>query len=845
MQVAVGSMNNPKAWPGLAHFCEHMLFLGTSKYPEEGGFARFIASAGGRNNAYTDSEETVYYFDVNGAALPSALLRFADFFTSPLFTESATAREVGAIDAEHSKNLQTDSWRSNRLLRLRARPEHPYSNFYTGNRATLKNGENGAREALLDFYARYYHAEQMSLVVIGPQTLEQMQQQVVEAFSGVPTGGDALAEASAAYDDLPLPLDPAEQQGKAPVATCIVPVQEQRAATLTWCLPVADFDSFRDSKPATVIGLLLGARGEASLVALLKSEGLGASVSLGVEEATQRFVILSATVGLTKAGLARWPDVVSRVFSYLRVLCERGVPAHVFSDAARSRELTFRFGDPPTVPGAVGALRTYPPLYWVSGPSLMRNGAAGASIVEQMLQRMATPANVLITLIAKELAPEATKVEPIYGTRYGELPISKELREWADPPRFPRLAAPPPNRFMPYSLELKAASIPAAARGNMPMPTPPTLLVSEPAVRLHWLQDRYYARPKAFAYFSLRCPSFYTDPAAALQAELFAALLLDVLQDVAFEAGLAGLGFSVAVTYEGLLIQLGGFDQRLPQLLELVATSARTFPIRPAAFKRKLDGLSRTLRGLDRRQPAALCSYRRNLALQSPRYSNAALLSEAETVTIEQVKAFQAALLTGGAEIEAFVGGNIARGEALSLMSKLRAALPCTPLPVERRPLRRVRRLAATGATQQFVSGNRDDGNSAIEVYFQIGRDTGDEWLYLAVLAQMLNKPFYNELRTRQQLGYIVQCAVGEGEGVRGLSFVVQSTVLSPPDLEIRIEDFLQEVRDTTLAQMSRREFEAYRGAVAAQLGDTDSRLDSQSSRLFAECVRRRCTQRR
>jgi len=63
-------------------------------------------SNGGSNNAYTASEETVYYFDVGGGALAGALSRFSDFFAAPLFSESATAREVAAIDSEHSKNLQ-------------------------------------------------------------------------------------------------------------------------------------------------------------------------------------------------------------------------------------------------------------------------------------------------------------------------------------------------------------------------------------------------------------------------------------------------------------------------------------------------------------------------------------------------------------------------------------------------------------------------------------------------------------------------------------------------------------------------------------------------------------------
>ena len=67
---------------------------------------RVVAAAGGSNNAYTAAEETNYFFDVQGSALPQALPRFAAFFSAPLFTPSATQREVNAIESEHSKNLQ-------------------------------------------------------------------------------------------------------------------------------------------------------------------------------------------------------------------------------------------------------------------------------------------------------------------------------------------------------------------------------------------------------------------------------------------------------------------------------------------------------------------------------------------------------------------------------------------------------------------------------------------------------------------------------------------------------------------------------------------------------------------
>lgn len=59
-----GHMSDPDELPGLAHFCEHMLFLGTEKYPDENQYNKFLSDHAGRFNAFTSSDQTDYYFDV-------------------------------------------------------------------------------------------------------------------------------------------------------------------------------------------------------------------------------------------------------------------------------------------------------------------------------------------------------------------------------------------------------------------------------------------------------------------------------------------------------------------------------------------------------------------------------------------------------------------------------------------------------------------------------------------------------------------------------------------------------------------------------------------------------------
>lgn len=71
-----GSLSDPGNISGLAHFCEHMLFLGTKKYPKENEYSQFLSEHAGSSNAFTSGEHTNYYFDVSHEHLQGALDRY-------------------------------------------------------------------------------------------------------------------------------------------------------------------------------------------------------------------------------------------------------------------------------------------------------------------------------------------------------------------------------------------------------------------------------------------------------------------------------------------------------------------------------------------------------------------------------------------------------------------------------------------------------------------------------------------------------------------------------------------------------------------------------------------------
>ena len=106
VSVNVGNSSDPMEYQGLAHFLEHMLFLGSKKYPGENEFEKFLNENGGFSNAYTDTFETVYYFSVFNNKLEKAIDMFSRFFIDPLFDEDSVNREINAIESEHNKNIQ-------------------------------------------------------------------------------------------------------------------------------------------------------------------------------------------------------------------------------------------------------------------------------------------------------------------------------------------------------------------------------------------------------------------------------------------------------------------------------------------------------------------------------------------------------------------------------------------------------------------------------------------------------------------------------------------------------------------------------------------------------------------
>ncbi|MCT6866677.1 MAG: insulinase family protein, partial [Gilliamella apicola] len=100
LALPVGSLQDPKDQQGLAHYTEHMVLMGSKKYPEPSSFSEFLNRHAGSYNASTAAHRTAFYFEVENSALDTAIDYLADAIAEPKLDSNFADKERNAVNAE-------------------------------------------------------------------------------------------------------------------------------------------------------------------------------------------------------------------------------------------------------------------------------------------------------------------------------------------------------------------------------------------------------------------------------------------------------------------------------------------------------------------------------------------------------------------------------------------------------------------------------------------------------------------------------------------------------------------------------------------------------------------------
>jgi insulysin len=727
--------------------------------------------------------------------LYGALDRFAQFFIKPLFLEDTLERELKAVDSENKKNLQSDNWRLHQLNKSLSNPAHPFCHFSTGNYETLHDKPIArgvkVRDEFIGFYERNYSANRMKLVVLGRESLDVLQQWVEELFSAIRN------------QDLPRnrwdevsPFTGNELQKQ----VFAKPVFDMRVMDLYF--PYPDEEDLYESQPGRYLSHLIGHEGPGSILAYLKNKGWANGLGAGPSPLCPGSAFFSISVRLTEEGLRNYQTIVEVIFQYIALLKENSPQQWIFEELKKMSEVDFRFKQKAPASKTTSALsavmqRPFPRDYLLSGPSLIRKFNPDA--IRRGLASL-RPDNFRLTIVSQEFPGAWEKKEKWYGTEYNydNIPPSlmDRLRRAVKATAAERpieLHLPHKNEFIPTRLEVDRRDVVEPLKH-------PKLIRNEEHVRTWWKKDDRFWVPKANVHITLRSPLASVSPHASVMAQIYHGLVQDALVEYSYAADISGLEYNLTGHSLGMDVSVSGYNDKMDVLLEKVLVSMRDLEVQTDRFHIVKERLLRGYKNWELQQPYHQVGTYSRWLNNDKGWINEQLLADLPNITEIDVRIFFPQLLNQ-LHIEVLAHGNLYREDALRYTALVESILRPRKLPSSQWPIRRTL-IIPPGSNFIYERPLKDPANvnHCVEYMLYVGNNQDRHLRAKALLfAQVADEPCFDQLRTKEALGYVVFNGVSSHNTWLSYRILVQSE-RTPEYLESRIDAFLtglaQELKD-------------------------------------------------
>lgn len=793
MDVGVGSLADPKEYQGLAHYLEHMLFLGTKKFPRVGEYDEFLSLNQGSSNAYTADENTNYHFDVNAYAFEGALDRFAQFFIAPIFDERFIEREIKVVQLEYNKNIENDYWRKRRILNTLTNPGHPLGQFHIGNRKSLSGVP---QKVLKEWHKKYYSASVMKLVIIGPQDVATLESWARKYFASIPNNKSQRPQFS----------QDVVSKDRLPMLVRMQPIQKK--STLVLAFPAKSSDPYWSLKPLSVLHSLFGDEQPGSILFHLKKRGWATALAGGGADWSFGSTV-QLKITLTDEGEKNWQSVVQEVFSYADLL-RKGVSTVAYDNLIKSRQLEYIFGFQPK--DSSGAVLT---AEFMQDHPTQQAVERGILLFEKDPDQLKSflaqvrPDNMIV-LLETPNQPKGKLYEEKWQIHYGKesLKESEWMKRWRTARTHSGLSLPEQNDFLPKDLkdlELKGKQT-----------AQPLLAVEEPGKKVWGHTDHEFKMPKVKVDFKLyhKMGPVQSDVRTAMLSNLATHAFAEAANSWAYPGLYAGYEFHIEVASRYSTIAGEGYSdqflQKFSEYLQLVSELAMDDNFFQMVKRRAFEQYEGELKGHAYKYSIEAYSH-----IVYDRYVSIADRQKAlEGATKEELQKFvqghfKSFFLTG------LVFGSVKSGEVAEISNSVFKAFAATPLPEKQITLYSHASFPA-GTFGHKVVQSQVPNNSWMR-HYQFGVPSSSENDAMTRLAAALfDAPFYQEMRTKRSLGYIVASWAKEDTQFDSLNFLIQ-TDKSITSVEEAIDGWMAEFVKS-LASMKKSEFAGYQKGLVKKL---------------------------
>jgi len=459
--------------------------------------------------------------------------------------------------------------------------------------------------------------------------------------------------------------------------------------------------------------------------------------------------------------------------------------------------------------------RSYPPDLILSAASVFTK--FDQNVIRETLNCL-IPEKLRMFIISKSVSDrQDLQEERWYGTKHCILPISSEfIIKLKNLELNPELHLPKPNIFIPTDFEL--------TRTDLYFQKYPVLLLNTPLNTL-WHHRGAFEVPKACLCVFIQNPFGYSSPRSFSCLELLKDIVIENLAEYGYDAQIAGLNYDIDTQYRGINIIVQGYNDKLEVLLSEVIKHFVHCQITEPVFSMCKEKMVRMLQNASMNAPVSHAGYYTSHSLLEKLWTNDEKSIEAPHITLEEVRLFSDDFFSR-AYVETLVVGNISPEHAVKLLNNIQQQFDFKPLHSNERIPRRNIYFSDANCAYVFQKPVFDSNNvnSAIEFYLDLFSYCDMEMrVYSELIAHLISEPVFNQLRTVEQLGYIVFGGIRNLSSRGGIRILIQSEK-DPIYLESRIENFLELFLDQ-VKKYSEKDFKTRVDALIAHKLKKDENL--------------------
>lgn len=815
--LPIGSMEDPIEQQGLAHYLEHMILMGSKNFPETNSLDGFLTKNGGRNNAYTAPDRTVYYLQVNHNAFDEAVARLSDAFAAPLLAESNAKKEVNAVNAEMVRAKSSDGHLIRSVNRATSNPDHPFTLFAVGNNQTLSDKPNSKlQDELWKFYERYYSANLMKAVLYSNQPIDKLAELAASTLGKVENKQLTVPQ-------LAMPLFNEQDLG---VVLHYKPILPNKSLMISFDLP-EDKAAFRQ-KSGEYLSYVFSNNTEGTLSDYLVKNGLSDSGinAMYSDDISRNRGSFTIYVRLTDKGLAEQDQIISLIFQQIEQIKQSGIQASYFGELKESLAQDFNHlridKNFDYAAELVSQMLSYP----------LENIFDQAYVVDEMNVADIQAKLALMSLDKARIFIVSEKAETNRKTPYFEAPYSihkitaEQRAKWLDFSKNPSLKLPTLNPYFTTDFSLNSVDKSRAI---------PQLIVQEQGTEIYAMPSQYFSDE---AKASLRIAMLISPRADNLKLTI-AAGLLDIMnslvhQQVAFQASVAGLETNLTLSADSIRITAEGYTQNLAKLLQDVVQNFSQFELTEKAFEQAKQRYSESLDALEKEsaqrqaiQPLA------NFA----RYPYAEMANQRQTlaeISLDDVKNLRKRLLNEMTGVRLLSLGNFSDEQLKTLAKELGNVVKNGNSQIA---FGRYVDISQSQRKLNYVKQIPHEDNAISASYFPNGYEEIDGNMRASLLNSIISRWYFDDLRTDKQLGYVVASVREKIGKTSGISFIVQSPAASPNEIMQHNQRFFAESFDR-LNALSEQDFEQYRSSLVEIMKHKPESLQSELSEYSSDFVR-------